>query len=187
MINLTFQRVMPLSDTHHSRYRECSVQRSDKQHLQITHTRCVWEWKCVSLQSNIQHSNTKHTPYSGECIEKNIVEKQSKWRRLSDWSIYELRNLIDPYTSCIIFKELNRSSCCSEIAKVDFCLSFICFFYNCYFFSLSRLLTMGLSLLQGDLLPNNLSRSVLRERVYAATLDYFWWVQHLISNLMVNC
>lgn len=36
-----------------------------------------------------------------------------------------------------------------------------------------RLLTMGLSLLQGDLLPNNLSRSVLRERVYAATLDYF--------------
>eukprot|EP00106_Octopus_bimaculoides_P007153 XP_014774595.1 PREDICTED: phosphatidylinositol 4-kinase alpha-like isoform X3 [Octopus bimaculoides] len=36
-----------------------------------------------------------------------------------------------------------------------------------------RLLTMGLSLLQGVLLPNNLSRSVLRERVYAATLDYF--------------
>ncbi|PVD31364.1 hypothetical protein C0Q70_06776 [Pomacea canaliculata] len=36
-----------------------------------------------------------------------------------------------------------------------------------------RLLTMGLSLLQGDVLPNTAAKSVLRERVYAATLDYF--------------
>ncbi|KAL8613207.1 hypothetical protein ACOMHN_043016 [Nucella lapillus] len=36
-----------------------------------------------------------------------------------------------------------------------------------------RLLTMGLSLLQGDVLPNTAAKSVLRERIYAATLDYF--------------
>ena len=40
----------------------------------------------------------------------------------------------------------------------------------------SRLLTMGLSLLQGDVLPNTAAKCVLRERVYAATLDYFWCV-----------
>lgn len=38
-----------------------------------------------------------------------------------------------------------------------------------------RLLTMGLSLLQGSILPNTTNKSVLRERVYAATLDWFWW------------
>ena len=32
---------------------------------------------------------------------------------------------------------------------------------------------MGLSLLQGDFLINTISKSVLRERVYAAALDYF--------------
>ncbi|XP_064651813.1 phosphatidylinositol 4-kinase alpha-like isoform X3 [Lineus longissimus] len=36
-----------------------------------------------------------------------------------------------------------------------------------------RLLTMGLSLLQGDILPNTTSKTVLRSRVYAASLDYF--------------
>ncbi|XP_074644001.1 phosphatidylinositol 4-kinase alpha-like [Tubulanus polymorphus] len=36
-----------------------------------------------------------------------------------------------------------------------------------------RLLMMGLSLLQGDILANTTSKSVLRERIYAATLDYF--------------
>ncbi|XP_055863268.1 phosphatidylinositol 4-kinase alpha-like isoform X4 [Biomphalaria glabrata] len=36
-----------------------------------------------------------------------------------------------------------------------------------------RLLSMGLSLLQGDILPNTPSKTVLRERVYAATLDFF--------------
>ena len=39
-----------------------------------------------------------------------------------------------------------------------------------------RLLTMGLSLLQGDVLPNTAAKCVLRERVYAATLDFFWSV-----------
>ena len=32
---------------------------------------------------------------------------------------------------------------------------------------------MGLSLLQGDYLPNTTSKGVLRERVYATALDYF--------------
>ncbi|CAL1549081.1 unnamed protein product, partial [Lymnaea stagnalis] len=32
---------------------------------------------------------------------------------------------------------------------------------------------MGLSLLQGDILPNTPAKTVLRERVYAATLDFF--------------
>ncbi|XP_046360282.2 phosphatidylinositol 4-kinase alpha-like isoform X1 [Haliotis rufescens] len=36
-----------------------------------------------------------------------------------------------------------------------------------------RLLSMGLSLLQGDLLPNTSAKSVLRERIYASTLDFF--------------
>ncbi|BFZ04518.1 hypothetical protein BsWGS_07556 [Bradybaena similaris] len=36
-----------------------------------------------------------------------------------------------------------------------------------------RLLSMGLSLLQGESLPNTPAKSVLRERVYAATLDFF--------------
>ncbi len=36
-----------------------------------------------------------------------------------------------------------------------------------------RLLSIGLSLLQGDILANTMCKSVLRERVYAATLDYF--------------
>ena len=32
---------------------------------------------------------------------------------------------------------------------------------------------MGLSLLQGDYLPNTTSKGVLRERVYSTALDYF--------------
>ncbi|KAJ8312892.1 hypothetical protein KUTeg_010265 [Tegillarca granosa] len=36
-----------------------------------------------------------------------------------------------------------------------------------------RMLIMGLSLLQGDTLPNRTNKSVLRERIYAAALDYF--------------
>ncbi|XP_052714253.1 phosphatidylinositol 4-kinase alpha-like isoform X6 [Crassostrea angulata] len=36
-----------------------------------------------------------------------------------------------------------------------------------------KLLSMGLQLLQGSYLPNTTSKSVLRERVYAAALDYF--------------
>ena len=52
------------------------------------------------------------------------------------------------------------------------CLFFFLFFiYMLNFYH--RLLTMGLSLLQGDVLPNTAAKSVLRERVYAATLDYF--------------
>ena len=33
--------------------------------------------------------------------------------------------------------------------------------------------TVGLSLLQGDYLPNTTSKGVLRERVYSTALDYF--------------
>ncbi len=36
-----------------------------------------------------------------------------------------------------------------------------------------RLLTMGLMLLQSEILPNTMAKSVLRERIYAASLDYF--------------
>ncbi|CAH1801953.1 unnamed protein product [Owenia fusiformis] len=36
-----------------------------------------------------------------------------------------------------------------------------------------RMLAMGLSLLQGDILPTATSKSVLRERIYATALDYF--------------
>ncbi|XP_067015107.2 phosphatidylinositol 4-kinase alpha [Anabrus simplex] len=36
-----------------------------------------------------------------------------------------------------------------------------------------RLLTCGLSLLQGDVLPRSLSKNVLRERIYCNCLDYF--------------
>ncbi|KAK2176702.1 hypothetical protein NP493_644g02033 [Ridgeia piscesae] len=36
-----------------------------------------------------------------------------------------------------------------------------------------RLLSMGMSLLQGDVLPNTTAKSVLRERIYSTTLDYF--------------
>uniref|UniRef100_T1J2J9 Thymidine kinase, cytosolic n=1 Tax=Strigamia maritima TaxID=126957 RepID=T1J2J9_STRMM len=36
-----------------------------------------------------------------------------------------------------------------------------------------RLLSCGLSLLQGDILPRTLSKNVLRERIYLGTLDYF--------------
>ncbi|GAB6030041.1 hypothetical protein CHUAL_005725 [Chamberlinius hualienensis] len=36
-----------------------------------------------------------------------------------------------------------------------------------------RLLTCGLSLLQGDILPSSISKNVLRERIYASALDYF--------------
>lgn len=37
-----------------------------------------------------------------------------------------------------------------------------------------RLLSCGLSLVQGDSLPHSISKSVLRERVYSAAIDYFW-------------
>lgn len=37
----------------------------------------------------------------------------------------------------------------------------------------SRLLSCALSLLQGDALPRSLSKNVLRQRVYCASLDYF--------------
>ncbi|XP_013387820.1 phosphatidylinositol 4-kinase alpha-like [Lingula anatina] len=36
-----------------------------------------------------------------------------------------------------------------------------------------RLLNIGLSLVQGDIMPSSHSKGVLRERIYAATLDYF--------------
>lgn len=36
-----------------------------------------------------------------------------------------------------------------------------------------RLLSVGMALLQGDLLPNALAKSVLREKIYATALDYF--------------
>ncbi|XP_047033201.1 phosphatidylinositol 4-kinase alpha isoform X2 [Helicoverpa zea] len=36
-----------------------------------------------------------------------------------------------------------------------------------------RLLSCGLSLLQGDILPRSIARNILRERVYASCLDYF--------------
>ncbi|CAG9559156.1 unnamed protein product [Danaus chrysippus] len=36
-----------------------------------------------------------------------------------------------------------------------------------------RLLSCGLSLLQGDILPRSLARNILRERVYSVCLDYF--------------
>lgn len=39
-----------------------------------------------------------------------------------------------------------------------------------------RLLTCGLSLVQGEALPRDLSKSVLRERIYSAAVDYFWLV-----------
>ena len=32
---------------------------------------------------------------------------------------------------------------------------------------------MGMSLLQGDVMPNTAAKSVLRERIYSTTLDYF--------------
>ena len=32
---------------------------------------------------------------------------------------------------------------------------------------------MGLMLLQSDIIPNSMAKSVLRERIYAASLDYF--------------
>ena len=36
-----------------------------------------------------------------------------------------------------------------------------------------RLLSIGMSLLQGDLLPNTLAKSVLREKIYGTALDFF--------------
>jgi phosphatidylinositol 4-kinase len=36
-----------------------------------------------------------------------------------------------------------------------------------------KLLTCGLSLLQGDILPKSLAKNVLRERIYCSCLDYF--------------
>ncbi|XP_026331523.1 putative inactive phosphatidylinositol 4-kinase alpha-like protein P1, partial [Hyposmocoma kahamanoa] len=36
-----------------------------------------------------------------------------------------------------------------------------------------KLLSCGLSLLQGDILPRSLARNILRERVYSVSLDYF--------------
>lgn len=39
-----------------------------------------------------------------------------------------------------------------------------------------RLLSCGLSLVQGDVLPRSISKSVLRERIYSAAIDYFWYV-----------
>ena len=45
-----------------------------------------------------------------------------------------------------------------------------------------RLLTCGLSLVQGEALPRVLSKSVLRERIYSAAVDYFWFVSVFQSN-----
>ena len=45
--------------------------------------------------------------------------------------------------------------------------------YICLCFTWYRLLIMGMSLLQGDVMPNTAAKSVLRERIYSTTLDYF--------------
>lgn len=49
------------------------------------------------------------------------------------------------------------------------CLSIDCT-YSIFVF---RLLQMGLTLLQGEILPNNISKGVLRERVYNTALDFY--------------
>jgi len=45
-----------------------------------------------------------------------------------------------------------------------------------------RLLSMGLSLLQADLMPHGTAKCVLRERIYASTFHYFRSV-YAISSL----
>lgn len=37
-----------------------------------------------------------------------------------------------------------------------------------------RLLNCGLCILQGEVLPKSIAKSVLRERIYSAAIDYFW-------------
>lgn len=52
----------------------------------------------------------------------------------------------------------DKNHCCRHVAAVG---------------TQFRLLTAGLSLLQGDVLPHGIGKSVLRERIYSAALDYF--------------
>lgn len=49
-----------------------------------------------------------------------------------------------------------------------------------------RLLTCGLSLLQGDILPKSLAKNVLRERIYSCCLDYFCQPQRCPTRTSVN-
>ena len=45
-----------------------------------------------------------------------------------------------------------------------------------------RLLNCGLSLVQGDTLLNSVSKFILRERIYSAAIDYFWYSFILLQN-----
>lgn len=49
----------------------------------------------------------------------------------------------------------------------------LCFIKIVFIASYYRLLSCGLSLLQGDILPRSLARNILRDRVYSVCLDYF--------------
>lgn len=53
----------------------------------------------------------------------------------------------------------------------------------CYFF---RLMACGLSLLQGDILPRAVCKNVLRERIYTAALDHFWYDTFYNSNKLYH-
>lgn len=64
------------------------------------------------------------------------------------------------------------------VSVLSFPFSFVVILYQflcsvSIFLLFLRLLTCGLSLLQGDVLPRSLSKNVLRERIYCNCLDYF--------------
>lgn len=48
-----------------------------------------------------------------------------------------------------------------------------------------RLLNCGLSLVQGETLANSVSKFVLRERIYSAAIDYFWYVFIFCKNYKI--
>ena len=44
----------------------------------------------------------------------------------------------------------------------------------------TRLLTLGVKILRGRLSKSSLGSALLRERIYNATFDFFWWVERLL-------
>ncbi|KAK8766666.1 hypothetical protein V5799_006551 [Amblyomma americanum] len=85
-----------------------------------------------------------------------VIDPKPRLHKLF-WDFW-LYSVVMGFTSESVNIGQDKNHCCRHVAAVG---------------TQFRLLTAGLSLLQGDVLPHGIGKSVLRERIYSAALDYF--------------